>query len=345
MAYCSTYIQLQIQIHIQLSQDSSMANQGIRILVGIGIFVVLCETLRMCTFVSSSESMTNSLSFSAPPVSPPLSTSSYQLALKESFGFFDDITDENWRYRQSLARKRQDHASAKAMKETRPAFWYVSNYYPSFSCPNLLRVGGSGDGPKYVCDVQRLAKQSKCLIYSFGCKNKFEFEDGLIDEIGTVCEIHAFDPLPLPAGRAEELAKTKNIHFHHWGIASSYEKDKYKGRGRFQKEKFLTLQDTMKELGHINRTIDIFKIDCEGCEWSGYKDWLSADIRQLLIETHDLHANTLDFFDDLIDAGFNIVSREPNILPFVTKNNNMALEWSLLRLDPAFSGGRTKRLN
>ena len=149
-------------------------------------------------------------------------------------------------------------------------------------------------------------------------------------DISTNCEIHTFDFGNYAQGAKEAGG---NIQYHQVGV------------GIDKPPKFKSINTLVKELGHENRVIDIFKIDCEGCEWSGYKDWLSADIRQLLIETHDLHANTLDFFDDLIDAGFNIVSREPNILPFVTKNNNMALEWSLLRLDPAFSGGRTKRLN
>jgi hypothetical protein len=348
---------------VAINKTSSSISQR-SIVIGLVIFVAICEVVRMTSLYSSytSEDILSSMFVTSSSIAAVYDTAasssqpqgavaqSYQLALKESFGFFDDISDQSWQYRQSLARKRQDHTLPleKSLHENRPAFWYVNNYYPSFSCPHLWRVGGAGDGPKYLCDVHRLPKQPSCLVYSVGSKAKFEFEDGLIAEIGhEACEIHVFDPRPLPAGMAETLASTKNIHFHKWGLGSSYDEKFNPRKPGIKRGNFRTLNETMTELGHTGKTIDVFKIDCEGCEWATYKDWLAVDIRQLLVETHDLAAAgpeaSSDFFDDLIDAGFNVISREPNIFPFVTKNNNMALEWSLIRLDPAFSGGRTNR--
>jgi Methyltransferase domain len=186
------------------------------------------------------------------------------LAHKESFGFFDDISDEDWRRRQNRARlhKHQVDPADKEVKERmHPTDWYLANYYPLFSCPNQQRVGIGGDGPKWVCDPLRLNAinrdtKNKCLVYSVGCNGNYAFEDGLVDLlVAGTCEIHVFDIKP-HFGRPNDNV-TKNIHFHPFGLKSSY--------GPEKKGKLLTLQETMNHLGHHGRTIDIFKIDCEGC--------------------------------------------------------------------------------
>jgi Methyltransferase domain len=191
------------------------------------------------------------------------------LARKESFGFFDDISDEEWRQRQRRARSHQhqvDPADKEVNANTSPNDWYLANYYPLFSCPNQQRVGVGGDGPKWVCDPLRLSARAKepmnkCLVYSVGCNGNYAFEDGLVDLLGAgVCEIHVFDVKPIYGRPKDDV--TKGIHFHGWGLTSSYEKDSQANPMR----EFLTLQETMEKLGHVGRTIDVFKIDCEGCK-------------------------------------------------------------------------------
>jgi len=49
---------------------------------------------------------------------------------------------------------------------------------------------------------------------------------------------------------------------------------------------FKTIQETLKDLGHEERIIDVFKIDCEGCEWSTYMDWIDKGFRQIIVENH-----------------------------------------------------------
>jgi Methyltransferase domain len=42
-------------------------------------------------------------------------------------------------------------------------------FIPAFQCPHHVeRIGTLGDGGKWVCGVDRIAKQDKCVIYSFG---------------------------------------------------------------------------------------------------------------------------------------------------------------------------------
>ncbi len=42
-------------------------------------------------------------------------------------------------------------------------------FIPAFQCPHRVeRIGTLGDGGKWTCGVDRVAKQEKCVIYSFG---------------------------------------------------------------------------------------------------------------------------------------------------------------------------------
>lgn len=85
-------------------------------------------------------------------------------------------------------------------------------------------------------------------------------------------------------------------------------------------------------LGHTGRTIDIFKIDCEWCEWFTYKQWLKQDIRQILVETHNAPMpQAQDFFYELHDAGFVIFSKEANY-----QNGAGGVEFGFLKLSSNF---------
>jgi Methyltransferase domain len=90
-----------------------------------------------------------------------------------------------------------------------------------------------------------------------------QFEDGIVDFLGKHCEIHVFDPGNF--ARQGDV-ETKNIHFHQWGLASSYEQN-YKVVTAAVDFETKSFQDTLQVLGHENRTIHVFKIDCERCEW------------------------------------------------------------------------------
>ena len=202
----------------------------------------------------------------------PASASS-ALASTESLGFFDNIPDDEWKERQHRARTHRHQLGPKYKvvdERSNPQRWLLNNYYPLFACPNQQRVGTGGDGPKWVCDPLRLRKvndsdprrSGKCLIYSVGCNGDYTFEDAMVDLVGVgACEVHVFDVAP-KYDRPDANA-ARNIHFHPWGLKSSYRTDVNKG-GTWT---FMSLQETMKELGHEGRTIDVFKIDCEGCTW------------------------------------------------------------------------------
>jgi len=262
------------------------------------------------------------------------------LAYQQSFGFFDDIPDDMWEKKQDLATSFNQfrHPENPSNNHKSEFMWWLNNIQPNFSCPYMKRVGGNGDphgdGPKWICDPERLGQRTtgnngnsntNCLIYSIGSAGKYRFEDGLIEMHGKEkCEFHVFDP-----GHYDRKgdAQNKNIHYHQWGITSSYDTN-YKidipPKDR-EGAVFLSIQETMKRLGHEGRTIDIFKIDCENCEWATYKDWIDIDMRQILIEVHGVASpepkgnkwypgamDVGDFYKSFFDRGYALFYKEPN---------------------------------
>jgi len=279
-------------------------------------------------------------------------SNNFQLAYDQSFGFFDNISNEDWKLYQERAQTRINHArkfhsSPIQFYNWQPAQWYMNNIEPDFTCAHERRVMGPGDGPKWVCDPHRLPQVAKrrndgkpCLIYSVGSGGKWEFEDGMYELLEhDACEIHVFDPGNFGKLRKyPEEMEERNIHFHHWGLKSSYD-DTYTPNVDYGR--FISLQETLEELGHVGRVIDVFKIDCESCEWSSWKDWIDrskVDIRQLLVETHNLPDDALqglDYFYGLQQAGFYLFHKEPNIHPKAMGNG---IEWGYVRLSKDFFG-------
>ena len=90
------------------------------------------------------------------------------------------------------------------------------------TCAAELRVGGNGDGGKWVCAPGPLLRAAgpKCLVYSFGSRLSFDFEDA-IHAIAPWCEVHVFDPTPSIADKisASPSVVPSYIHFHTVGLA------------------------------------------------------------------------------------------------------------------------------
>lgn len=148
--------------------------------------------------------------------------------------------------------------------------------------------------------------------------------------VGT-CEYHTFDMGDFEHCIPKEL---ENAHYHKWGITKqrkSKEVVPQPGRDKYG------LQDTMKMLGHENLdVIDVFKIDCEGCEWTSFEDWLAPDmprLNQILIELHKPPRSTATkFFDTLQAAGYVRFHKEANIQFF----EGGAIEYAFLKLSKDF---------
>lgn len=117
------------------------------------------------------------------------------LAYQQSFGFFDDIPDVAWKRMQTRARTspRYRNATHPEDRYRNPGWWYAHNLQPVFNCFNMERVGGLDDGPKWTCDPYRLLERPSCLIYSIGSAGQYQWEQGLVQRLGSHCEIHVFE--------------------------------------------------------------------------------------------------------------------------------------------------------
>ena len=177
---------------------------------------------------------------------------------------------------------------------------YQAIWEPTHHCPFATRIGAMGDGGKWACDIESLPK--KCLVYSIGSNRDTSYEVAISSTLG--CEIHTFDhtiagwvPPAIP-----------KFTFHPYGFGT--------GGGQMK-----TLETIFQELGHKNRVIDIFKIDCEGCEWSQFKtltDQCSAttkspldNINQIQMEVHDMPP--FDLVHALSECGFALFYKEFNV--------------------------------
>lgn len=157
------------------------------------------------------------------------------------------------------------------------------------------------------------SEQLPCLIYSVGSQGDFQFESDVINRMGRDCEIHIFDPTvqifdftgpsyedacgaasnqdfdakaivaatTVPKDKAmltNALLFTsmipEHVTFHVLGLGHKYLCRRGLGAGYFGP--LMPLRDIMRALGHEGRRIDIFKVDCEGCEWRVFNDDLWA---------------------------------------------------------------------
>jgi hypothetical protein len=271
----------------------------------------------------------------------------YSLAMSESLGFFDDISQKDWIRMKENAQSIFPNHQGKIFRGRAGAF-FQSHYEPDFVCPRERRIGKLGDGGKWICDPDRLVSRNErggttnnknCLVYSVGSNGDASFEAAVRDKIG--CEIHVFDF----GDYAEVVGKRSNATYHQWGIDGKSRV--VKGR-RGETNVFKTLKQTVEELGHEGRVIDIFKIDCEGCELTSFKSWFEANVtlQQILVEVHSssekvgergLHLvapGTSEFFEELYEKEhYGIFHKEANVQFWQYKP---CFEFCFVKLSPSF---------
>ena len=187
-----------------------------------------------------------------------------------------------------------------------------------------------------------------CVIYSIGSNGDFGFELGMQQQTGPgTCEFHIFDFGNYEAAmRQSGLARA---FYHRWGLVKQKPPSKNWGWAGSQKAptptintkgEFYGLLDIVRLLGHQDLdVIDVFKIDCEKCEWDTYTDWLSPEIpmlHQILVEVHGAPKDkALDFYDSMEKEGYLRFHKEPNI-----QWDPNCIEYAMVKVDREFMGSR-----
>lgn len=271
----------------------------------------------------------------------------FQLAHNASGGFFSDISNKNWLLKSTIhcEDSTPDLQEGNIMSESAAEYWnmlklYWNNFFfvthePTFECGFKRKLGSRADGGKWVCDPHRIKRgKGSCLTYSIGSNNQFDFEEALDKHLGG-CEIHTFDPT-IEGTKADAKITT----YHKTGISSQADANN---------KTFFTIGQTIDSLGHANRVIDIFKIDCEGCEYSLFTheffqalDSRGVKLRQILVELHPYSSfkNQIgskeqflvatNFFKLLRERGYVIFHKEPNNL---SGNCGRFIEYSFLLVE------------
>jgi hypothetical protein len=76
----------------------------------------------------------------------------FSMAHNHSFGLIDDIPLESWQLMQHRVQEQRNHKYPDHPEQNSLVAkqWYRENFEPDFSCPHERRIGGMGDGGKWV---------------------------------------------------------------------------------------------------------------------------------------------------------------------------------------------------
>lgn len=157
-------------------------------------------------------------------------------------------------------------------------------------------------------------------MYSVGSNGEIEFESAIFNELNI--ESYTFDPT-LTAANLEFVTKQRFIHFSEVGLTgeANVSKALESLSARTTLSPNATMMNIIEMMGiHKHNYVDVFKVDCEGCETSFIPNLKENSSRQkplfgqLLIEFHRLDdvIITLPMLEILENLGYRLFHSEPN---------------------------------
>lgn len=144
----------------------------------------------------------------------------------------------------------------------------IPRCYPTIRCsdgaePMKVPVGRKWEQQAFCTgDLAAKAKESKCLVYSFGINDNTEWEQKIAKEFG--CDVFAFDPT---SDFNQDVAP--GVTFHQLGLHGAgvdVSKTHSVSYDALDPSKLKTLGEIIKLMGHDGRKIDVLRLDCEGCK-------------------------------------------------------------------------------
>ncbi|CAF3404576.1 unnamed protein product [Rotaria socialis] len=250
--------------------DLSFTSRTIIILILLITFSIFYFTINNEKSSSSMASLISSFTSSSSSVA--VNGGRCRLSMKESDNWFCQ-SDSDWKRRKTLHHI-QDKRNR--ISDSRPLF-FQNNWEPTIQCEFERRLGNTGDGGKWVCDIHRFGRNNtKILVYSFGSNGDFSFERAIQEQFPKA-EIHTFD---LGVYQCPANVCT----FHQVRL----------GNGKNDSSK--SFQTIVNDLGHQRREIHLLKVDIEGSEYNLFEEMfrISTDkttqvmpyVRQILFEIH-----------------------------------------------------------
>ncbi|GJE90227.1 hypothetical protein PsYK624_063550 [Phanerochaete sordida] len=200
---------------------------------------------------------------------PRLASSTRQLLAQEDRRYEQQLRD-----RQALVQKwgpTDDEVDSFPEPSSGDFYTLWDFFIPSFRCPHTTeRVGTLGDGGKWVCGLDRVARQRKpCTIYSFGINGESSFEAALL-EAAPHCQVWGYDFSVKSFG--PEIANVSHLdaraHFFPYALGGDDAPHAHPPT--------FTLQTLMQRNGHD--FIDILKVDIESAEFDSLDAFVDAFI-------------------------------------------------------------------
>jgi hypothetical protein len=153
-------------------------------------------------------------------------------------------------------------------------YFHLSN---STSCRLSHDFGGKigllgMDGQKAVCvDPEVRPKPGDCLVYSFGIREDWTFEQ-VMEDFG--CDVFAFDP---SINRTDEKISDK-IFYYNLGLGAKDEVVNGKG---WHLQPLSSIYRRLSKEQHGHRVIDYLKLDIEMEEWNALPQIVQSGIMKL----------------------------------------------------------------